>query len=126
MKFRKCQIINNLNFNILFLNHCRFDVILPDGRIRGFITHKTKTWTYVTLNFNVQQQAIWVYQDGKHLLTYDTKEPRGELRQGNGRIVVGKATSNKGQFGFASVELDQLRIFNRMVTEAEIKILSQQ
>ena len=127
MKFRKCQIINNFNFNVLFLNHCRFIFQLPDGRIQGSLSNPPKSWTYITLNFNVKQQALWIYQDGVHVRTYSTKREFSGIHPGDGRIVVGKVISNiSRQFGFASVEVDELSFFNRVLTEAEIKILSQQ
>ena len=127
IKFRKCQIISNVNFNVLFLNYCRFIFQLPDGRIEGSLSNPPKSWTHITLNFNVKQQAIWIYQDGTHVRTYSTKREVSGIRPGNGRIVVGKVISNVDrQFGFASVEADELRLFNRVLTEAEIQILSQQ
>ena len=125
IKFRKCQIINNFNFHVLFLNHCRFIFQLPDGRIEGNLSKRPKSWTYITLNFNVKQQVLWIYEDGVHVRTQSTKREVSGIRPGNGRIVVGKVTSNDRQGGFASVEADELRLFNRVLTEAEIKILSQ-
>ena len=126
IKFRKCLIMNNFNFNVLFLNHCRFIFQLPDRRIEGHLFNPPKSWTYITLNFNVKQQAIWIYQDGAHVTTQSRKSEVSRIRPGNGRIVVGKVTSNDRQFEFASVEVDELCLFNRVLTEAEIKILSQQ
>ena len=49
IKFRKCLIMNNFNFNVLFLNHCRFIFQLPDGRIEGHLSNPPKSWT-LTLN----------------------------------------------------------------------------
>ena len=118
--------MNNFNFNVLFLNHCRFIFQLPDRRIEGHLSNPPKSWTYITLNFNVKQQAIWIYEDGTHVTTQSTKSEVSRICPGNGRIVVGKVTSNDRQFGFASVGGDELRLFNRVLTEAEIQILSQQ
>ena len=98
----------------------------PIEELKGIFSNPPKSWTYITLNFNVKQQAIWIYQDGAHVTTQSRKSEVSRIRPGNGRIVVGKVTSNDRQFEFASVEVDELCLFNRVLTEAEIKILSQQ
>ena len=74
-------------------------------------------------------QGIRIYNDGKLVGTDTTKTNETNLPS-DGRIVIGRAdlhhtgTPNFISF-YASVEVDELLIFNRTLTEPEIILLNQ-
>ena len=74
-------------------------------------------------------QGIRVYNDGKLIASDTTKTDETNLPS-DGRIVIGRADLNHvgtpNFFSFyASVEVDELLIFNRTLTEPEIILLKQ-
>ena len=78
------------------------------------------------LNFDGKGE-MRVYEDGNYKFR-DNEMSDGEFPQAtDGRIVMGRQyTSTKELSGYASVGVDELILFNQLLPEAEIRILSQQ
>ena len=103
-------------------------------QLRGRFTvelQKPTSWTHIVLHFNssifdansVDERVFTVYHDGESVgSTSRDSRGRSGYSEGDGRIAIGRrlTVSNKQ---YASVKVDELKFFNRMLTEAEITIL---
>ena len=111
-------------------NYSRYSVYLPDGHFE-FFEPPTSGGVHTVLNFigPKEGQGIRIYNDGK-LIGTDIIKFNASFTQSDGRIQIGRAdlnvagTANTMQF-YASVEVDELSIYNRTVTEPEIILLKQ-
>ena len=113
------------------LNYSRYSVYLADGHFE-FLEPPTSGWVHAVLNFigPNEGQGIRIYNDGK-LIGNDTTKYNGSFAQSNGRIQIGRLDtrflndlSSTAPF-FAHVEVDELSIYNRTLTEPEIILLKQ-
>ena len=113
------------------LNYSRYSVYLPDGHFE-FLEPTTSGLVHAVLNFigPNEGQGIRIYNDGK-LIGNDTTKYNGSFAQSNGRIQIGRLDtrflndlSSTAPF-FAYVEVDELSIYNRTLTEPEIILLTQ-
>ena len=77
------------------------------------------------LNFDVKQQEIRLYQDGVYLYTDSTKSDNTYHDDSLGLIAIGRTFTNR-LLGWASVEVDELLLYNQLLPETKIKMLSQQ
>ena len=111
-------------------NYFRYSVYLPDGNF-GFVQEPVSGWVHAVLNFigPNEGQGIRIYNDGR-LIGTDTTKFNASFTQSDGRIQIGRAdlnvagTANTMQF-YASVDVDDLLIYNRSLTEPEIILLKQ-
>ena len=65
--------------------------------------------------------GIWIYFDGVETGS-DTSRSSTSYGQGDGRIVIGRQFTNTDN-SYASVELDELMLFNAKLSDPEITIL---
>ena len=76
------------------------------------------------LNFDVKQQEIRLYENGAYFRT-GIKYDSTDTISGDGRIVIGK-NDTVGRGGYTSAEVDELYIYNELLPESKIRMLSQQ
>ena len=115
----------------LFPNYTRYSVYVPDGYFT-FIEPQTSNWVHAVMNFigSNEGQGIRIYNDDK-LIGNDTTKSNGSFAPSNGGIQLGRIDfrwlNNPGSTYplYASVEVDELLIFNRTLTEIEIILLKQ-
>ena len=98
----------------------------------GFVVAiTTGSWVHAVMNFigPDEGQGIRIYNDGRIIGNNTTKLDLTNSPS-DGKIVIGRAdfnvrdTANTLTF-YASVEVDELLIFNRTLTEPEIILLNQ-
>ena len=86
---------------------------------------KSNEWVHGVLNFlgPNDEEGIRIYENGKHVGNHTTvvQSPTSEP---NGRIVIGRVFTEVNVL-YGSVQVDELLFFNRSLTEAEIRMLSQ-
>ena len=116
-----------LNFqHFSLLNCCRYIETLSDGPFYLFVGVPAG-WVHAVLNFigPDEGQGISIYNNGNHVGTNNTKHiTDNENGQNDGHIEVGRLVGLI-QAHYASVDVDELYFFNRTLTDAEIKSLSQ-
>ena len=138
---RKIILVENLNdssfenfkkyLSTIFNNYFSYSVHLPDGYFE-FLVPPTLSWIHAVMNFigPDEGQGIMVYNDGK-LIGNDTTKFNATNSPSNGRIQIGREDFryiNNPDYTFpfhASVEVDELLIYNRTLTEPEIILLKQ-
>ena len=111
----------------------RYSVHLPVGHFEVIVTRTTRTpsWVHAVMNYvgPNEGQGIRIYNDGQ-LVGSDTTKTNEANLPSDGRIVIGRAdlhlvgTTTFLSFS-ASVEVDELLIFHRTLTEPEIILLKQ-
>ena len=131
-------MINDSSFELfknisayLFHNYFRYSVHVPDGYFE-FFAPSTSNWVHAVMNFigPNEGQGIRIYNDGK-LIGNDTTKDNATHSPSNGGIQIGRVDllfvnnpSTTYPF-YASVEVDELLIYNRTLTEPEIIMLKQ-
>ena len=104
----------------------RFEVYLPDGYFRVHDDPPTG-WTHVVLNYigaNDEDDGIVIFIDGEKVGSETDKILFSEsLPTGDGRIVVGRKHTD-GNWGYASVQVDELIFFNQSLTREKVPLLS--
>ena len=63
--------------------------------------------------------GISVYQDGISVGTDTVKEGGGHKPSGDGHVVIGRRVTEGGTF-YVSVYVDEVRMYNRQLSEDEI------
>ena len=114
-----------------FPNCFRYSVYLPDGHFE-FRGERRSGWVHAVMNYvgPNEGQGIRIYNDGE-LIGSDTTKSGEANSPSDGRILIGRADlpligSGGGTLPFyTSVEVDELLIFNRTLTEPEIILLKQ-
>ena len=69
-------------------------------------------------------QGITLYHNGMMVGNVTSKDSMEQFLPGQGRMVIGKLTTNNNNNKYASVEVDDLTMWNRTITWQEIKDLS--
>ena len=82
-------------------------------------------WIHTVLNYIGPNdgQGIRIYHNSIQVAS-DTTHTSRQWVPGNRKIVVGRFR-NGGDVWYSSVLVDELHFFNRVLTEAEIRMLSQ-
>ena len=98
---------------------------MPDGSFYGALSHHPSGWAHAVINYIGPNdgQGITIYHDGR-LLENDTTKFNNTYSPTNGEIAIGRVNFG-GQLFYGLVEVDELLFYNRVLTDAEIILLSQ-
>ena len=82
-------------------------------------------WIHIVLNYIGPNDGIRIYHDGRNVVNITELSTRpGGPYTGNENIVLGRIYNEKDAW-YLGVQVDELYFFNRTVTEAEIRMLSE-
>ena len=97
---------------------------LPGGQFFAN-TKRPSGWFHIVLNYIGPKdgEGIKIFIKGAQVAS-DTITSRGPYPTGDGRIVVGKKNTDEQNLFYASVQVDELRFFNRYLTQEEISVLA--
>ena len=81
-------------------------------------------WTQVVLNYIGPNygQGIRLHRDGR-LTGSDDTSAGGHASQGDGRVVVGREFTDRGENKYGSVAVDELLFFNQTLSQQHILYL---
>ena len=116
-----------MKFLLFFSNCFSYSVALPNGNFGFAVVITTGSWVHAVMNFigPDEGQGIRIYNDGR-IIGSDTTKTDFTNSPSDGRIVIGRVDFDANSLVFyASVEVDELLIFNRTLTEPEIILLNQ-
>ena len=112
----------------MYSYHLRYDASITGAT---FLTlgSKPSGWIHLVINFigPAEGEGIRIYQDGVQVAN-DTTKSYGTCQhpacRPDGRIVVGRQYT-KMDLGFCSFQVDELALFNEILSLEEITLLSQ-
>ena len=108
--------------------HFRYCVFLNGSKFRA-LAYKPSGWFHVVINFIGQDEGdgIRIYHNGMQVANDTTKSFRTcehPLCSPDGRIVVGRQYTRMNR-RYCSLQVDDLAFFNEILSQEEIKMLSQ-
>ena len=87
--------------------------------------HAPNEWIHIVLNYIGPNDGIQIYHDGRNVINITKLRIHPYVTYtGNGKIVLGRVFNDVNSL-YGRVQVDELYFFNRTVTEAEIRMLSQ-
>ena len=95
---------------------------LSTGHFKTFVT-KPSGWFHVVLNFIGPNDGIRAYHDGVEVGS-NTNIHGNSKHNGDRRIVIGRYFVKSG-VTYSSIQVDELLLFDQMLTDDEITMLSQ-
>ena len=109
------------------MNYFRFIVALPSESSLVLLNDTSSNeWIHIVMNYIGPNdgQGFRIYQNSRLVANRTTLQTFSDYISGNRNIVIGKFFNN-ADFWYSSVQVDELYFFNRVLTEAEIRMLSQ-
>ena len=112
---------NLLSLHIFISRYC---VHLPNNYITATISTVPPTWYHLVFNYigTTNAEGVVIYHDGVHVGS-STEKTSYARNTRPGVVVIGRYFVQLLEEGFASVVVDELLFFNRIITTDEVQIL---